>query len=212
MTHPFLLGLAGYRQVGKTTLANHLVAHHGFVDLHPFAGGKVACRAYFMHLGASEEEAWRMTDGDLKDVPSPWLPRVSGDQASPKVGIEGDFHKPRFMMEHFGKMMGTVLGPEWTIGKEIELAQRHGNIQRMIVSSLVYEDKVVRSMGGVIWRLNAPGRDAVPGLETDLYTKSMSVDLDIVNDGSIEDLFEKVEGLLEEAGLPLLREEAPVLD
>lgn len=199
----FLLGLAGARQVGKTTIAQHLVANHGFFDIHPFSGGKAACRAYFTHIGASEEEAWRMTDGDLKDTPSHHLPRVTALQASPKTGQEGEYHKPRFLMEHFGKMMGTVLGPDWTIGKEIELARRHGEHTRFIVSSLVYEDQVVRAMGGVIWRLSAPNRPYVAGLETDAYTRAMQPDLDIVNDGSVEDLFETVERHLEEAGLAL---------
>lgn len=191
MTKPFILGLAGFRQVGKTTLANHLVDEFGFIDIHPFNGGKVATRAYFMHIGASEEEAWRMTDGDLKDAPSPYLPNVTAEQAGPKVGVEGDHHKPRFFMEHFGKMMGTTLGPDWTIGKEIELALTYGDHDRLIVSSLVYEDAFIREFGAKIWRLNIEGRTPAPGLKTDEYTQKMIVDLDLNNDGPIEELFVK---------------------
>ena len=90
-----ILGLAGLRRAGKSTAADHLVAAHGFVRLHPFDGGKAAARGYYMHIGIDEDTAWRMTDGDLKDTPCELLP---GNATS------------RDFLEPFGKFMGVSMG------------------------------------------------------------------------------------------------------
>jgi hypothetical protein len=75
MTPP-IIGLAGQRGVGKSLITRHLIDSHGFRSIHPFSGGKAACRGYFEYLGATAEEAQRMTDGDLKDRPSAILPEA----------------------------------------------------------------------------------------------------------------------------------------
>lgn len=177
-----ILGLAGLRRAGKSTAADHLVAAHGFVRLHPFDGGKAAARGYYMHIGIDEDTAWRMTDGDLKDTPCELLP---GNATS------------RDFLEPFGKFMGVSMGADWTIGRELLRHQALGH-ERIIAESVVYEDQVVRGMGGVIWRLNKEGREPVHGLDTDAYTMAMACDLEIDNDGSKEELYEKLDISLEQ--------------
>lgn len=176
----FILGLAGYRRVGKTEVSDRLVEAHGFQRVHPFNGGKAACRAYFMHLGVSEENAWRMTDGDLKDSPCEFLP---------------DNAKPRLFMEKFGKFMGVEMGPDWTIGRELYLAKQK-RPERLIVESVVYEDMVLRGLGAPIWKIVRPDVKPTPGLKTDAYTEAMTTDLEIVNDGTIAELCEKIDALV----------------
>lgn len=177
-----ILGLAGLRRAGKSTAADHLVEKHGFIRLHPFDGGKAAARAYYTHVGIDEDTAWRMTDGDLKDTPCDKLP---GNATS------------RDFMEPFGKFMGVAMGPDWTIGRELLRHQALGH-ERIIAESVVYEDKVLRDMGGVIWRLNKKGREPVAGLETDAYTMAMTCDLELDNDGTMEELYEKLDQSLED--------------
>jgi hypothetical protein len=127
------VGLSGDRQVGKSRVADYLVESFGFVRAHPFFGGKIATRAYFQHLGATEEESHRMTDGDLKDIPSPYLPNNA---------------LPRYFMEEFGYFMGSGLGPEWTIGVEMDkidqASARAGRDSRVIMESIVYEIDYLR--------------------------------------------------------------------
>lgn len=175
-----IIGLAGLRRVGKSIIADHLVENHGFYKIHPFAGGKEAVRAYYRHIGISDSNAWEMTEGDLKDTPCEDLP---GNATS------------RLFMESFGKFMGTSMGPEWTIGRELKRAVSLGH-ERIFIESLVYEDKTVRSHGGSIWMVTRPGMEPVPGLETDAYTATIKADIDIVNDGTVGDLFQKVDHLL----------------
>lgn len=176
-----IIGLAGYRRVGKSEVGNRLVEAHGFKRIHPFNGGKAACRAYFTHLGVSPEDAVRMTDGDLKDTPSEYLP---------------DNQTPRYLMERFGKFMGVEMGPDWTIGREL-IRATEGGADRLLVESVVYEDSVLRSQGATIWKVTRPTVAQTPGLETDTYTRSMVTDHEIINDGSIKELCEKIDAAVE---------------
>lgn len=179
-----IIGLAGFRQVGKSHVADHLVANHGFKKVHPFYGGKVATAAFYRHIGIDADTAWRMVDGDLKDAPCEKLPG----------GVTS-----RFFMEKFGKFMGVELGPEWTVGQELRLLRERGTGDRYLIESLVYEDMVVRSNGGVIVRVDRPGVDPTPGLETDVYTERMLVDHVLVNDKpTLQALYKDVDIFIEE--------------
>lgn len=174
-----LVGLTGRRRVGKSEAARILTSQHGFQRVHPFDGGKAMCRTYFERLGATAEAAERMTDGDLKDIPSPLLP---GQQS------------PRYFMERFGKFMGTSLGPEWTIGVELDMKIRQSD--RLVVESVVYEAEAIRARGGVIIRVVRPGVDTVEALETDRHEALITADHTVVNDGSFAELADKLARLL----------------
>lgn len=74
-----IIALFGRRQVGKSHIANHLVDTHGYVRLHPFNPGKAGLREVYKAGGANDLEALRMTDTDLKDLPSRFLPKIGDD-------------------------------------------------------------------------------------------------------------------------------------
>jgi len=184
-----IIGLKGRRQVGKSKVADHLVQNHGFTRVHPFDGGKVACRAYFMHLGADEETAWRMTDGDLKDVPSPILPILTNpDHAIPVKCEIGEHYMPRFFMEKFGRCMGVEMGPDWTIGKELQLhlEASSGEEKRLVVESIVYEADQLRALGGKIIEVTraVEGAESPVGLETDRFGANVVPDFHFENSGA----------------------------
>lgn len=189
MTH-LIIGLSGERQQGKTEIARHLVEKHGFSRIHPFSGGKAASRAYFVHLGATEQIAQQMTDGNLKDYPAQILP------VDPETG---EHFTPRFWMEKFGQFMGAQLGPDWTIGREIERHCQHSRSVRLVCESIVYEADVLREMGGIVVRVERPGdRPRIAGIETDAYSRLIRPDHVFINDAaSLDALRDKIDRFIE---------------
>lgn len=171
-----IIALTGRRNVGKSAAAGFLV-EAGFRRCHPFEGGKVAAAAYFEHLGATSDEAKRMVNGDLKDVPSDLLP---GGKA------------PRHFLEHFGKFLGVQMGVDYTLGAEIAVARRIAPDADLVIESLVYEENTVRAAGGMVVRITRPGNKGPAGLNTDDAQAKIVSDIEIVNDGSLDDLRRKV--------------------
>ena len=179
-----IIGLTGFRQTGKSTIATHLQARHGFIDLHAFAGGKVATEAYFRHLGADEDLAHRMVHGDLRDTPSPLLPLRS----DLPEGAAPEHHSPRFFMEMFGNFMGETLGSDWTAGAELRLASERHPGRNLLIQSVVYEVDAIRAQGGTIIRIDRPGAHG-RGLKTDRVVEAITPDEIFLNDhGSVEDM------------------------
>jgi hypothetical protein len=181
-----IIGLKGDRGVGKTEIARYLVENHGFTRVHPFDGGKAASRAYFMYLGATEEMAHRMTDGDLKDVSSPVLPVIENpEHVEPGKYELGDHYSPRFFMEKFGKCMGVDMGPGFTIVAELKrhLEKDPGTQKRLIVESIVYEAPHLKAIGGTIIDVvrEVEGVERPKGVETDKFGKSVTADLTFNN-------------------------------
>jgi hypothetical protein len=193
-----IIGLSGLRQVGKSHIARHLVEQHGFTRLHPFDGGKAASRAYFMHLGIDAETAARMTDGDLKDKPCDVLPVISNVDH----GRVGTHYTSRFWMEKFGQFMGSQLGPEWTIEREIDRHLRSGQPFRLVAESIVYEAETLRRMGGIILRVEREVDRSlgISGLETDKFGADIVPDHVLKNDGeTLAELYAQVDDFLRDA-------------
>lgn len=186
MTQPLILGLTGKRKVGKSTICNYLIARHGFTYLHAFAGGKAAARAFFMHHGVDAETAHRMTDGDLKDVPSPRLPGGA---------------TPRFFLEKFGAFMVKTLGPEWTFGLELDLTQNRAGATRILADSIVLEEGLLREAGGLLVMITRAQASAagIQAPETNAMIEKLTPDLVFANDfDSVTDLFPALDQLVEE--------------
>ena len=171
-----IIGLTGKRNVGKSAAAGFLV-EAGFIRAHPFAGGKVASAAYFEYLGATSDEAQRMVNGDLKDLPSDYLPARAS---------------PRHWMEQFGKFMGVKMGPDWTLGAELARLKRQSPDTNAVVESVVYEEPQLRAAGGIIVRITRPGHQGAAGENTDAAQADIAADIEIVNDGSLDDLKRKI--------------------
>lgn len=179
---PLIIGLTGLRGVGKTTAADHLVARHGFRRIHSFRGGKEAAKGYFRHLGASEADACRMVDGDLRDQTSPLLP---------------GYATPRFFLEKLGRFMGDTLGPDWTLGREIEAALREDPERPIVVESVVYEAEVIRRHGGFIVRIVRPGASGPKGAESDAAQGAIDAHFVVINDRKELAFTEKIDALMQ---------------
>jgi hypothetical protein len=171
-----IVGLTGKRGVGKSTAAD-VLEEYGFIRGHAFDGGKAATVGYFIHLGMSADMADEAVYGNLRDEPNWFLPHNE---------------KPRLFMEKFGKWFGTVLGPDWTLGAELDRIERKYPGAPVVIESVIYEAALLRSRGGRIIRIIRPDYDGVVGLETDAAEREIYADREIINDGSIDDLADKI--------------------
>lgn len=118
MADPITICLIGEHGSGKSTISGWLAEAHGLQRLHPFSPGRAMTSAYFVALGASCGEAAAMVNGKLKDLPSPFLPRISADDP-------GSPHRtPRFFMDKLGRYTGVDMGADWTIGAEMVAVRR----------------------------------------------------------------------------------------
>lgn len=180
-----IIAFTGKRNVGKTTAANYLVEKHGYIRAHPFNPGKAMCKTYYMYCGASEDEAERMINGDMKDSPSPYLP---GNSTS------------RFLMEEWGMFSGKVLGPAWTLGIELKKIQREQPDKNIVIESLVYEEPWVRvhfPNTVVVRIIRQQESDVGYTKNTDAAEKEITVNYVLKNKGSVGHLYEKIETMLD---------------
>ncbi|WP_454012124.1 hypothetical protein [Aquamicrobium terrae] len=174
-----IIGFTGKRNVGKSTAAALLEEEFGFERIHPVGALKEAWRQYLSVVTGSVHIAERMVYGDLKDVPSEFLPNKS---------------TPRFYFEKAGKFQAD-LGVEWTLGLEFQIARREFPRAPLVVESIVYEAPWLRSQGGKVVRLLRPGFDGPEGVETDAAQADIEVDFTI-SATTVEELQSGVRGLI----------------
>lgn len=182
-----LIGIAGKARSGKDTAAAYLVQKHGLVK-YSFADPlKAGIRAMF---GLTEEHV----NGDLKETVIPWLGT-----------------SPRRLMQTLGTEWGReIVRPDlWVL-----LAQRQWDHLKlatddtfhcgMIVPDIRFEDEAdfIRRNGGLVIHLF---RDDAQEVEKHKSESGVSFypsrDLAVLNNGTIEELHEKLEaGFLRKVG------------
>jgi hypothetical protein len=179
---PILIGITGKRNVGKSTVAALLEQRYGFARVHAFDGGKEAALAYFRHVTGLAPMAERMVYGDLKDVPSPYLP---GNAA------------PRYFLEKFGNFMGVTLGVEWTLAMEIARVRRETPNAPIVVESVVYEAPWFKAQGGFVLRLERPEHEGPAGIASDSVQAAIEAD-ETIEARSVDELERKANLLIQQ--------------
>lgn len=137
-----VIGIAGLAGSGKSTIAEHLIARHGFERGKFAAGLKLMIRSLLRYRGADEDLIDRMIEGDLKEVPSPLL----------------NGRSPRHAM--------ITLGGEWgrdLMDRDLWVDTEIGAVTARNVPALVFDDvrhpnevAAIYRLGGAIWRVERP--------------------------------------------------------
>jgi hypothetical protein len=140
-----VIGLKGLIGSGKTTVARHLIENHGFVRGR-FAGAlKDMLRAYLRYRRCDEATLERMIDGDLKELPTPWL-----GGKSPRHAMEG-------LGGHWGR---DWMGSEFWIGTETDKLYM-GAPKRVVFEAIVYiagevdQEKLILGAGHTLGSVDA---------------------------------------------------------
>lgn len=173
-----VIALTGLMNSGKSTVADYLVTHRDFVRLKFAQGLKEMMRA----LGLTDDEI----EGVRKEIP---CDRLNG-------------RTPRYAMQTLGTEWGrTHMGQDFWVNLLVQKAHRLEYGTHIVIDDCRFPNEAVavqRDLQGQVWRL-VRGLSAV-GIGHASEKEQMYVNADhiIYNNGTLDNLLEKVELMLEE--------------
>jgi hypothetical protein len=163
-------------QSGKSTLAGGLVSL-GYRRLR-FAGPlKAMLWAFLTQAGCPTEQTQRMLEGDLKEVPSPYLQGQTPRRAMQTLGTE------------WGRL---TIGPYLWVSAAISAAQKARDAGHPVVFDDVRfpnEAEAVEQAGGIVVRVTRPGQVDWTGHTSEGALEGRKFALDLVNDAPSAEAF-----------------------
>lgn len=167
-----VVGFCGIAGSGKTTLAEHLVQHHGFIRV-PFAG---PLKAMAQAFGLTPEEM----GGALKEEPCDALCGKTPRQFMQLLGTE-------FARELIGP---DLLAFAWrrAVARHLEEALVDGAPLRIVCDDVRYanEAAAIRKLGGRVVLLQRSGAGSKSGFSHPSEELDFIPDKSVGNDGAIE--------------------------
>ena len=173
-----IIGLSGYAQTGKDTIANHLVEHHGFT--------RVA-------FADPIREAVYALDPSINDIPE--LQGISLQWIVDRMGwdfVKVDSPQTRRLLQRFGTEVGRNLwGENFWVDKAMATASKH---DRVVITDVRYpnEYQAIKDAGGNVWRVEKPGIQAINAHASETALDGFFFDQIILNKGTVENLKENV--------------------
>jgi hypothetical protein len=170
-----IIGLSGYAQSGKNTVADILVDHHGFIQL-AFAD---AIRDFIYEINPLVSCS---PTGYLQD-----LVNLKGwDEAKQEPQV-------RKLLQSTG-VAGRNMIDEY-LWVALTLSQiKDPQEGRYVITDVRFpnEAAALTAQGGQLWRIERPGVDAVNDHVSETALDAWVFDETIINDGTIEDLKKKI--------------------
>ena len=167
-----IIGLSGYAQSGKNTVADILVDHHGFIAL-AFAD-PIKALVYDINPKINSIEIQGMVNEYGWDIvkQDPEVRRLL--QTTGEAGRQG-------IDEYL-----------WVALTLSQIKDPHEG--RYVITDVRFpnEASAISSQGGQLWRIERPGVDAVNDHISETALDAWVFDETIVNDGTIEDLKKKI--------------------
>ncbi|OQS10120.1 hypothetical protein B0T37_10770 [Chromobacterium violaceum] len=201
-----LIGLAGPLKSGKDTIADHLVAKHGFVKV----GFADKIREELQTIAFPS--AWHdFTNQDFKENFDPALAIMfCADNAFVAWLVHrkiiehsaSDYRyarSPRWLQQQWGDYRRATAGWDYFICAVRERIE--ATAAPVVVSGLRYaasapiptaEADLIRQLGGWVWHIDRPGFEPSAEHTTEIALPRHPRDLSIDNDGDVEELLEVV--------------------
>jgi len=177
-----IIGISGLIGSGKSEVAKRLIACHGFERAKFATGLKLMLRTLLVYRGVSENEVERYIEGDLKELPTPFL----------------NGRSPRHAMITLGTEWGREqIHPDLWVDTEVEHISAGWHGSRRTNGRILFDDvrfpnelTAIRRLGGSFWRVERPG---LTSLDHESEQLQAPADFTIFNDGTLEELFAQVD-------------------
>lgn len=178
-----IIGLSGYAQSGKDTVAEHIIANYGYRRV-AFAD---PIRKALYKLNPV--------------VPVGEFNAIHLAQAVDGLGWE-ETKRLSSETRRLLQVLGTEVGRDM-FGADFWVNQAMGNVgkfDKVVLTDVRYpnEYRAIKSREGILLRIVKPGNGAINGHSSETALDSHAFDGTIVNDGSKEDLFNKVDKIIKE--------------
>jgi len=176
-----IIGLSGYAQSGKDTVAELLCLNHGFRRI-----------SFALPMRDAIYTLNPVVDGSnrVADLVNEYGWDVA--KANPEV---------RRLLQVFGTEVGrNLFGETFWIDQAFKRADEH---ERVVFSDVRFpnEAKAIQQRGGDVWRINRHNHQPVNGHTSEHAMDNFLFKHVIYNDGTLNDLFEECEMLAKELGL-----------
>lgn len=212
-----LVGINGFKRSGKGEVAlalnevvpeDQIVYGIGFADkLKMLAALSIGLKGSPHELIAYMDEAkesWRFVQWEDCDNPDPECDEYStrsftGREYLQNMGTEAGrtlFGEDFWVDQVLPRPVEHCHGMDWDdhlIQNQQALARMYPNVAVLAMTDLRFENeaKRIKKLGGVIWEVQRPGKDS-DGHASEQRLPEELVDYTIVNDGTLDDLREKV--------------------
>jgi hypothetical protein len=199
MRLPQLLCLAGKAGVGKDTLADYLVAHHGYVKYRFADTIKKLLNARF---------GWTMADWERRD----WKECVNHDYGATFEWAGADpmtmrkeytYFSPRSWVQWLGTEVGRTIGGKdvWVDAMWRDYTSRD-NGKRMVVCDARYDNEAASfwARGGDVLRIERPGVAPVLAHASEAGISEEYISCTVVNDCSMDEFLTRAMAALQTCG------------
>jgi len=216
-----IIGLTGKAGCGKDTAAEHLLKNHNFqrvgfadalrqglLDLDPIVFPDIQ---YYVPLDKNEQqtrngwyEPWRLSDalrlfGSWDDLKRP-CPENEPCRFCKRYGdIPLSIHdETRRLMQNFGtEVMRSMVPTFWVDRVADQVQQADAANRNVVITDVRYDNEAeaIRDWGGLVVEIIRPGAAPVRchASEAGLSTPTDAI---VLNDGSLDDLYRKLDNLL----------------
>lgn len=177
-----IIGLSGYAQVGKDTVANYLVENYGFVKV-SFAD-PIREALYKLDPKIRVDELAGVSLANAVDHMG-WeeVKRLSTDA--------------RDLLQRLGTEVGReMFGKDFWVNQGLLRAKEHENVV-FADTRFMNEANAIRATGGQIWRITKPGQGPVNGHPSETALDEYRFDWHIPNHTGINELNELVDKILQ---------------
>lgn len=178
-----IIGLSGYAQTGKDTVAEHLIKQYDYKRV-AFAD-PIRKALYRLDPKIRVDELSGVSLANAVDHMG-WeeVKRLSSDA--------------RDLLQRLGTEVGReMFGQDFWVNQAIK---NYGKFDKIVLTDVRYpnELRAIKARDGIIIRIVKPGTGAVNGHESETALDNFSFDATIVNDGSIYELSQKIDNLMKE--------------